>query len=64
MKAIALLLLLALLAGCAVVPAATYYDPGPYPAYPYYSAPAYGYGYRGYYGGRYYGYHGRGYYRR
>jgi hypothetical protein len=78
MKLIVIALLLAILAGCAVVPVAPYYEPAPYP---YYSAPAYGYGYygypsfgnyggygygyRGYYGGRYRGgyYRGHGYHR-
>jgi hypothetical protein len=62
MKTIVVVFVLALLAGCAVVPAAPYYAPGPYVPYGYYTPPVYGYYGYGYYGSPYYGYYGgRGY---
>jgi hypothetical protein len=43
MRTLVILLVLFLLAGCAVVPVAPYDTYGPYYSYPYYYGPAYGY---------------------
>ena len=74
MKTAMIVIVLALLAGCAIVPIAPYDAYGPDYSSPYYAPPAHGYygsgyyrppyngyyvpRYHGYYGGRGYGYYG------
>jgi hypothetical protein len=67
MKITMISIVLALLAGCAVVPIGPYDAYGPVYPSAYYAAPAYGYYGSGYYRPGYYGYYGprsRGYYGR